>query len=85
MDELLGGSVDGRLGVDDGLDGAGPAGRLRQQLGVEAVRVPPPEHRHVPVACGRSTRTRWSPAPDSRPQKETSWGLALGMNSAGSI
>lgn len=49
-DEPLGGRVDGRLAVDDVLDGVGPARGLVQQLAVETVRVFPAVHDHVPVA-----------------------------------
>lgn len=51
LDELLCRRVDGSFGVDDVLDGAGPAGGLVQQFGVEAVRVFAAVHRHVPVTC----------------------------------
>lgn len=49
LDELLGGGVDGGLGVDDILHGTGPARGLVQELGVETVRVLPAVNCDVPV------------------------------------
>ena len=55
LDELLRGRVDGRLAIDDGLDGAGPARRLGRQLAVETVRVFASVHDDIPVTCARES------------------------------
>ena len=50
QDELLRGRVDRGFGVDDVLDGVGPARGLVQKLGVQTVRVFTAVHDHTPVA-----------------------------------
>ncbi len=56
LNELLRRRVDGSFGVDDVLDGVGPARGLVQQLTVEAVRMFPAVHDHVPVTCQEDTK-----------------------------
>lgn len=57
LDELLGRRLDGSFGVDDVLDGVGPARGLVEQLAVETVRVFAAVHDDVPVAWREEAET----------------------------
>lgn len=53
LNQLLGGCVDGGLGVRHILNGAGPPGGLVEQLRVEAIAVLASVHGDIPIACNR--------------------------------
>lgn len=56
LNQLLGGGVDRSLGVRHILDGAGPAGGLIEQFGVEPIAMLSTIYRNVPVPCESSIK-----------------------------